>query len=261
VPRLGIRRAPGGGDDQVLDWAYEYERMFAVMSPEESLDNADTYAVLVRRLAEPAAPGHPNFHPDHISGTADPVPVERGLALVEQRARETSAFLHQLSSAWGTPAAQSNLAILQQYFPSAVAQADVDALAVATDALATVMHNAWTARVVASGPGGALAWTSSARVSAGAWAATGIPGADLTVTRSWLALDERTRVRLLYTLLMADRAAILGSFAPIAAGGPDTLARLAERVVDDTLPEPGSNYASDHLREDFRQRLYGIDPP
>ena len=221
LPAVGVRHRERTGPVEVHDWAYHHERAFAVLTPEEALDNADTYG----QLAEALATGSELMlaADDDYGGSASgaDAPVRRALALAEQRIRLTRGFLLELAGP-GAPAANVELA---QRHLGAGEPARLTTFASALGTVYEGIHGQLSVRFASAGVRGALAWSSTATVTADGVVAGGRGAGGVNVGSAFLGLDPEQQIRVLEQLLVAnhpelrDQAPALAALSAELAGG------------------------------------------
>lgn len=236
LPSVGVRHRERTGSPEVHDWAYHHERAFAILTPEEALNNADTYGQLAQALATGGelALADPDNYSGFREGTDEP--VRRALALAEQRIRLTRGFLSELS---GAGARAPNLALAQRHLGTG----EPARLGEFARALSTVyenIHSRLSVQFSSAGRRAALAWSGSATVTADGVVAGGRASAQVTVGSAFLGLESEEQVRVLEQLLVANHPTLRDHARAIAA--------LGSELAGDVLPTPAAHGAVEHLQ-------------
>ena len=257
LPAVGVRHRERTGPTEVHDWAYHHERAFAVLTPEEALNNADTYGQLAQALATGGelALADADTYSGFREGAAEP--VRRAIALAEQRIRLTRGFLSELARPGARPA---NLALAQRHLGTGE-PARLGDLARALSTVYEGIHSRLSVRFSSAGRRGALAWSSTATVTAEGVAAGGDGGAQVTVGSAFLGLEAEEQVRVIEQLMVARHPTLRDQARAVAA--------LSAELAGDVLPTPAAHGAAEHLqveasraqeeqrRDAARQRLLG----
>lgn len=235
LPAVGIRHRERTGPVEVHDWAYHHERAFATLTPEQALNNAETYGQLAmalgtgRELAVSDRDSYTGF------GTLNVDPLRRAFALAEQRLELTRKFLAELTE----PGAGPNLAFAQRHLGSG----DAARWLALRGAIATVgeaIHSHTTLHFSRGGGRTALAWSSRATITAAGLAAGTSATAGINVGPAFFELDAENQTRVIQRLLLANHPTLRAQTSELAALG----AELASEV----LREPASHAAADHLQ-------------
>ena len=266
IPRVGIRNrvGPGGG---ITDRAYDHERVFHHLSPEESLDNAESYGILAdalvnRRTGNIVAP-----QPDR-SNCSNPTPVFSAFARAELWTRRAWQLIGQWDRQLGgrplSNLAQVDLDFLNAHLSFITSTADLSAL---NTSLTKVYTNSYhtslgsslnclnTSSSVCNGTTVGIASNGSASVSAvttGAQSPTG----EIDICSNWFGLSEIDRIKTLFVLFLLARPS--GMVTGINMSDAFDLANFAKEVIDETLPAPATRDAVEHL---FRDRPTGPIAP
>ena len=251
LPSVGVRHRERTGPTEVHDWAYHHERAFAILTPEEALNNADTYGQLAQALAtggELALAGADSYS-GFRAGTDEP--VRRALALAEQRIRLTRGFLSEVA---GAGALAPNVALAQRHLGTGDA-ARLGELARALGAVYEGIHSRLSVRFSSAGLRGALAWSSTATVTADGVEAGGRPGGQVSVGSAFLGLDAEEQVRVLEQLLIANHSTLRGQAPAIAALGSE----LAGAVLP--TPAPTGRTRTSRSRRPGRRRSSDASRP
>ncbi len=235
LPAVGVRHRQRTGPVEVHDWAYHHERAYAVLTPEEALNNADTYGQLAQALATgnelllAAADDYRGFR----AGTE--APVRRAVAFAEQRIRMTRGFLFELGEP-GAPA--PNLELAQRHL-GAGDRARLTTFARALGTVADGLQSQLSVRFASAPVRGALAWSSTATITADGVVAGGRGAGQVNVGSAFLGLDPEQQIRVLEQLLVANHADLRARAPAIAA--------LSAELTAAVLPAPAAHGAADHM--------------
>ncbi|HEX6369536.1 MAG TPA: DUF4157 domain-containing protein [Longimicrobium sp.] len=186
IPGLGATGAVSSSADTPDDRAYEFERIYAHLSTEEALQNAESYSWYVDALLGVAVT-RTSAPQDTVTGCADPAPVHSAIARAIYRIRLGAMWAGQYP---GRPAPQFLTDIVREGFPGADTARTGEVLN-HMSALGARLHYALQVRCRPAsdpeGAGGALAYGRSARATADGVAATShtYPYGTLRILPTW----------------------------------------------------------------------------
>ena len=260
VPQVGITaplRAQGEG---VRDRAYSSERLFRYLSPEEALDNAESYGMLVQQLAKKLDVDVATSAVDVARGCADPTPVRDSIARFEQWTRDAESYLEALAQFLsGGPGrtlqglADADIRPLTANFPAVTTAAGIRTLRAFYGQMTSAMSQKQEI-VCAPGKGlcataGVLGFGSEGSVAADAVTLKKLKAVDLNVCPAWLGADQTTRTSSLYTLFIITRP----SWMLVSISLPSVMAyvRLARDAGAFVTPPPTGKSAMEHLFHDL----------
>lgn len=258
-----------GDAARVTDRAYAHERLFRRMTPDEALDNADSYGYLVAQLAQRLDQDVATGPVDTAQDCADEGAVLDAMARVGQQHRVVTqwldgviAFLEDagrpgrtvadLPAGYRTP--------LQRHFPAAVTAADVRELHRAYVRMQSPIRTGQTLRCVTGGrcrDGDILGVSTQGHVTAGGARPGGERGAHLALCPAWAGASEDVRVRSLFNLMLLTygRNRLPRGTAPAAL---NAYAALAADATAERLPPPEVQGAEPHLAHEQRRQARDV---
>jgi len=258
VPQIGIRNtitATGGG---IRDRAYTNERVFHHLSPEETLDNAESYGLLADLLHGRVNRQVVAVQQDTTPGCTNPQPVLQAFARAEQWNRYTRAQLDAWLNYLGTNALntlpQADLTLIQTSFPSMSTTAQLRSLFNAYDSLGSHGFgvSSWELGCVAAGsrcPSGRLGYTYSGSVTANSVSlATLRTQLPINLCPNWFSASLNDQIRSIYGLFIIGRPSWIVSGFQLA--NTYTYVDFARAIVNSRAPAPTTTSAYEHIFRD-----------
>lgn len=261
IPRVGIS-ADVSGRARVTDRAYRGDRVFQHLSPEETLDNADSYGILAELLHSRINTQLVTPQGDTTQGCAQPNMVQEAFA----RADQWNHFaLHQLDidvnylqgNALNT-LASGNLAMLNLAFPSITTTTQLTTLRNAFQRLkrSGFDGSTWDFRCVTASDrhcGSSVAYSSGGKVNTSSVTLQNIRLTDTArICPGWFNLSHDDRIKTIYAVFMLGRPAwIVSGFQLQNALG---YAEGAKVLTEESIPALTTTSAGEHIERDRRYR-------
>ena len=268
IPQVGISNEVTT-EERVTDRAYRGDRVFQHLSPEETLDNADSYAILAQLLHARANTQLVTLQKDTTPGCTQPPVVLEAFA----RADQWNHFaLHNLDTAVNFLQGKAlntlpagNLAMLNKAFPKVTTTAELTALKDAFQRLegSGFGVSSWdlqcTKGADANCNDNTVAFSREGRVSTSSVTLQKIKSSGtVTVCPDWFGQSHDDRIRTMYA------AFIIGRPSWIVAGLPlqDALDHVdgAKSLTEETIPAPTTRSAREHIESDDKSRKPGNKP-
>jgi hypothetical protein len=216
VPQVGIRNRVTPGTE-VIDRAYLQERVFRFLSPDEALDNAESYALLTDQLFHRRTSSGVSAPTDTTTGCKDPNLVLEAFARADQWNRSAHvwvqavvAHLRSKRLSGVSDLAAVDAAPFTRLLPSLTSVADLAALEGAYESLQSHgFSNPWDFGCVSGSPGcsgGALAFSDEGSASA-----TSITPRRITtrntvgICPNFLTASLEDRIRSIYAAFLIGR--------------------------------------------------------
>jgi hypothetical protein len=263
IPQVGISNTVQGNGG-VRDRAYRDDRAFRYLSPEEALDNADSYGTLAEllRTRSTSALSNPPVDTTAASCTQPAVVLEAFARADQWNHFALSDLDTDVTLLNGTAALSTlnsgNLAELNAAFPNITTTAQLVAL---RDAFQTLKRSGFDAgtwdfacpRATDRNCNGAVAYSDHGKVSTTAVTLRTISTQNtVNLCPDWFSLSSEDRIRTLYA------AFLIGRPSWIVAGF--TLSRVfdfvdgARSFVNATIPAPTTTSAQEHIDSDQQFR-------
>jgi hypothetical protein len=259
IPNVGIRNTVTQSNG-ITDRAYDHERVFHHLTPEEALDNAESYGILAealrtRRTGNLVAP-----QPDRTNCTNTAF-VLSAFARAELWARRGWQLIGQMSGRLrGTapltdlPAAELNF--LNRHLPLVTSTADLRAFNNLFTNLYTSSYHSSLGSVLncqgaASAPcsSGAVGISGAGTVTSSAVSlGTQSPSGEIDFCPAWFTLSETDRIKTTFALFLMGRPSWMHS--GISMTNAFTIADFAKATLDETLPAPTTRDAAEHFFRD-----------
>lgn len=261
IPKVGIS-ADVSGRARVTDRAYRGDRVFQHLSPEETLDNADSYGILAELLHSRRNTQLLTLQGDTSQGCAQPNMVLEAFARADQwnhfALHELDIDVNYLQGNALSTLASGNLAMLNRAFPSITTTTQLSILRNAFQRLKSSGFDAgsWDFRCVTAADrhcDSSVAYSSGGKVNT---ASVNLQNIRLTASAricpGWFNLSHSDRIKTIYAAFMLGRPAwIVSGFqlqnALDYAGG-------AEILTEESIPAPPNRSASEHIVRDRRYR-------
>ena len=261
IPQVGIRNTiiPGRGRG-IIDRAYEHESVFHHLSPEEALDNAESYGILAdalhnRRTGNLVAP-----QPDQATNCGNSTTVLAAFARSELWTRRTWQLVGQwnrrLNGQPLTALSQVDLEFLNTHLPLVTSTADLSAL---NNSLTEIYTSAYSssfgtrlnclANSTAGCSGDIVGLAANGKVTSssviqGTQSVTG----EIDLCKNWFLLSENDRIKTIFVLFLLARIPRMVSGIDLARAFQ--LANFAEQVILETLAPPTTHDAIEHLLQE-----------
>lgn len=254
VPQIGIRNTLTAPGDGIRDRAYTDERVFHHLSPEETLDNAESYGLLADLLHSRVNRQVVATQQDTTPGCANPQPVLHAFARAEQWNRYTRSQLDAWLSFVGTNALTTlpaaDLALIQASFPLITTTAQLRDLFNAYDQL--VSHGfgvtSWELGCATAGtscPSGRLGYTYTGSVTGNSVALATISTLlPINLCPEWFSASFDDQVRSIYALFLIGRPAWI--VAGFQLANAYTYIDFAREIVNSRAPAPTTTHAFEH---------------
>jgi Domain of unknown function (DUF4157)/D-alanyl-D-alanine carboxypeptidase/Zinc carboxypeptidase len=255
LPQIGIHNTvtPGGG---LRDRAYTSERVFHHLTPEETLDNAESYGLLATLLHTRVNTQVVAQQTDTTPGCPNPEAVLGAFARAEQWNRYAvstlSDYVRFLNNGPITNLPPDDLNRLQKVFP-ALDTPGLAKMLKAYDSLAShgfgVM--AWD---LACDKGkkcgsGAVGFTYSGRVSTTSVTLAKISASSpVNLCPDWFSLSDDDKIRSIYALFLIGRPAWI--VADFNLANTYSYVALAQAITRDRAPAPTTHSAQEHIAQD-----------
>jgi hypothetical protein len=254
LPHVGIRNTvtPGGG---IRDRAYTSERVFRHLTPEETLDNAESYGLLASLLHSRVNKQVVAKQTDTTAGCKDPDVVLRAFARAEQWNRYTistlSDYVRFLKNDPITNLPQENRAALLNVFP----QLDTPGLVALFKGYQSLessgFNNPWDLVCAKGSQCGAdvVGFADTGRVSATSVSLSSIRTTHaVNLCPNWFSLSEDDKIRSIYALFLIGRPDwIVVNFKLADAYA---YANLARAITRERAPAPTTKSAAEHEQQD-----------
>jgi hypothetical protein len=259
IPNVGVRNTvrPGSG---ITDRAYDHERVFHHLTPEEALDNAESYGILAEALHTRRTGNLVTPQPDRTNCTNTTF-VLSAFARAELWTRRGWQLIGQMSdrlrnNAPLTDLPPGELDFVNRHLPLVTSTADLRAFSsLFTNLYTSSYHSSLgsvlncqgaTSTACSSGAVGisrAGTVTSSA-VSLG----THTPSGEIDFCPAWFSLPETDRIRTTFALFLMGRPSWM--HAGISMTNAFAIADFAKATLDETLPPPRGRDAVEHFFRD-----------
>ncbi len=262
LPKIGIRNRVNNIEESITDRAYSHERVFQFLSPEEALDNAETYGVLAEALHNRTTGNIVAPLTDTVTGcSAINIPLS-ALARAEQSTRRLVSYLKALikfindhgGSISDLPIADRRL--LTSHQPNITDVAGLQSLLNSLDRIYTSAYvNRLGHTIVCRSSndqecgnrlgfafGGSVTSTSTVNVQ------SLNPQGSLDLCPDWFGLDEEDKNKTMFVLFLLGRPTWM--LNGIDINNAFNLANYAKAAMDHTLPAPGTSHATEHIFED-----------
>jgi hypothetical protein len=260
IPQVGISNTVTQNTG-INDRAYRTDRIFQHLSPEETLDNADSYGILAELLHARANTQIVTPQADTTAGCSQPDILLEAFA----RAAQWAAFAQNglqtdvtlLNGAALNTLNSANLDLLNRSFPSVTTTAELVALNNAFQSLQNNgFNNTWDLSCAGSGDrncSGAVAYASEGKVSASSVTLRQLRTAHtLTVCTDWFTLSADDRIKTVFAAFMLGRPSWIVRGFNLA----DALqyAEGARHMTNELIPQPTTTSAQEHIDSDMRFR-------
>jgi hypothetical protein len=247
VPQVGIRNrvTPGTG---VIDRAYLQERVFRFLSPDEALDNAESYGLLTDQLFHRRTTSGVSAPTDTTTGCRDPNLVLEAFARADQWNRSAHLWVqavvahlrtNRLSSV--SDLADQDAAPFTRFLPRLTSVADLEALDDSYERLQSKgFINPWDFGCVSGSPGcsgGALVFSDEGSVSA-----TSITPRRIAIRNTvgicpgFLSASLEDRTRSIYTAFLIGRPSWITAGFRLADKFP--YINFAQAIANRRAPPP-----------------------
>ncbi len=268
LPRIGIRNRVNNIDESITDRAYSHERVFQFLSPEEALDNAETYGVLAEALHNRISGNVVTPLPDRVTGCSDiNIPLS-AFARAEQWTRRLVSYLkamiRHISNNGGslTDLPESDRQLLNNFLPNITDVSGLRALYSALDRIYTSSYvnrlgevitcrtpsDQQCSSMIGLASGGSVTSSTSTNLQSLR------PNGSFDLCADWFGLDEENRIKTVFVLFLLGRPSWM--LDGIDMNNPFNLANYAKAAMDHTLPAPTTTHASQHVFSDSP-----TDPP
>ncbi len=259
IPNVGIRNTVTQGNG-ITDRAYDHERVFHHLTPEEALDNAESYGILAEALHTRRAGNLVTPQPDRTNCTNTSF-VLSAFARAELWTRRGWQLVGQMAGRLrgGAPLASlpaGELDLVNRHLPFVTSAADLQALNNLFTNIYTSSYHSSFGSVLncqgassapcssgAVGISGAGTVTSSA-VSLGAQS----PSGEVDFCPAWFSLSETDRIKTTFVLFLMGRPSWMHS--GISMTNAFAIADFAKATLDETLPPPTTRDAAEHFFRD-----------
>ena len=261
IPQVGISNTVTQNTG-VSDRAYSSDRVFSFLSPEETLDNADSYAVLAQLL-------HARANTQIVSPVADTAPSCSNPSLILEAFARASQWNHFALNGLDTDVTllngaalntlnSANLAMLNRAFPAVTNETQLIALRDAFQSLETSGYgNNWglgCAVATDRNCTNAAVYTYGGKVSSTAVTLNrSINPADiLEVCPDWFNLSNDDRIKTIFAAFLIGRPAWIT--AGFTLSNALVYAEGARVMTNEIIPAPTTTSAREHIESDFRFR-------
>jgi hypothetical protein len=259
IPNVGVRNTvtPNTG---IIDRAYDHERVFHHLTPEEALDNAETYGILAEALHNRSTGNLVTPQPDTTTNCSTPTPVLAAFARAELWTRRawqlTGQWVRRLGGRPLTDLPQTDIQFLNANLPFIISTGALEALNISlTNVYTSSYHSslgntfnclgasvsACNGGIVGIASGGT---TTASTVTLG----TQSPNGLIDFCPGWFTLSEADRIKTIFVLYLLGRPSGMVSGIPMTDAFQ--LANFAEAVINETLPQPTTRDATAHLSAD-----------
>jgi len=257
VPEVGITMKRGDAGRGVRDRAYEHERLFRYMTPEEALDNADSYGLLVEQLATAADVEVATSPVDTAAGCKDPGQVVAAIARFEQWTRDADRWLEAVVT-FLTPASgalpfsdlpEDERKKLEHHFPGVSSVSGLQDLAKFYERMEYALNisvDVTCAKAGGNCTGSTLGYASSGSVTGSAASVRKLKAKEsINLCPDWFDTSDDERVASLYALFILSRPSWMTS--AIALADVFKYAGLAGERHREITPAPTTRSAREHL--------------
>jgi hypothetical protein len=259
IPNVGIRNTVTQGNG-ITDRAYDHERVFHHLTPEEALDNAESYGILAEALHNRTTGNLVPAQPDRTNCTNTAF-VLSAFARAELWTRRGWQLIGQMSdrlrgSAPLTDLPQAELDFLNRHLPLVTSTADLRAFNSLFTNLYTSSYHSSLGSVLncqgaASAPcsSGAVGISGAGTVTSSAVSlATQSPSGEIDFCPAWFSLSETDRIKTTFVLFLMGRPSWMHS--GISMTNAFAIADFAKATLDETLPPPTTRDAVEHFFRD-----------
>ena len=260
VPQVGISNTVTAGNG-VSDRSYRGGRLFGHLSPEETLDNADSYAVLTELLHSRVNTQLVTPQADTATGCSQPaVPLE-----AFARASQWNAFaLNGLQTDVGLLRGAAlntlnpgNLALLNAAFPGVATTADLDAL---TNAFVSLEHNGFNNSwdISCAGTRDRNCANSVSYSGGGVVTTSGVTLRNIRTQHTislcpdWFTLSPEDRIKTIFAAFMLGRPSWITSGFQLQ--NAFDYIEGARHMTSEIIPAPTTTGAQQHIDSDARFR-------
>ena len=268
LPQVGISNDVTT-EERVTDRAYRGDRVFQFLSPEETLDNADSYAVLAQLLHARANTQLVTLHQETTPGCTQPQVVLEAFA----RADQWNHFaLHNLDTDVNFLQGKAlntlptvNLSMLNKAFPNITTTAELTALRDAFQLLNDrgFGTSGWDLQCTkpsdANCNGNTVAFSGEGKVSISSVTLQKIKSSGtVTLCPDWFGLSHDDRIRTIYAVFLIGRPSwiVTGFQLQDALDYVDG----AQSLTEETIPAPATSSAWEHIESDDKSRKSGNKP-
>ena len=261
IPQIGISNDVSTVG-RIRDRAYRGDRVFQHLSPEETLDNADSYGILAELLHTRVNTQLVTQHADTEQSCTQPNLALEAFARADQwnsfALDELDLDVTLLQGAALNTLVAGNLAMLNRAFPNITTTAQLTALRDAFQLLNRSGFDSITANfkcVTASDSlcGSSVAYSLGGKVSSSSVTLQNIRiGETARICPDWFSLSADDRIRTIYAAFMIGRPAwIVAGFQL-----QDALDIIdgAKSMTNETIPAPTTRSAREHVESDERSR-------
>jgi hypothetical protein len=251
VPQVGISMKRGDATPGLRDRAYDHERLFRYMTPEEALDNAESYGLLVEQLATGADAEVATSQVDTARGCKDPGAVLAAMARLEQWNRDAGRWLQAMLI--GTVALselpQDERDKLAIHFPgvsSISGLQDLDKFYQRMDYALNISIDVACAKAGGNCTDSTLGFAPTGSVTASAAKLRKLKAKEsINLCPNWFDASEDARVASMYALFILSRPDWMTS--TIALAEVFHFAGLAGERHREITPAPATHSAREHL--------------
>jgi hypothetical protein len=269
MPNFGSMTPPTTKADTPTDRAYEHQRLYHYLSPEEALDNAESYGLLVQHLVARQTTPAATPYTDSISGCTDTASVNVAVAraedwnLIAARWMAAAATLVQRSNA---PLDPTDAARITPHF-SGTGLTDLQRLQANYQAIADSFNNSVDVRCAKGSAGcgsGVLGWGRDKNATASAVGNAAAAGADffINLCPAWFGTDLETRVRSVYALYILSRPNHIvtnpQSNVLLKRDQAYEYVDLAHDLYTKERPPPKAQFLLEHQLADYKVQLAQI---
>ena len=260
IPQVGISNTVTQNTG-VSDRAYRGDRVFQFLSPEETLDNADSYSILAQLLHARANTQIVSPAADTFAGCTNPVLIREAFARASQwnhfalNGLQTDVSL--LNGRALSTLNSGNLAILNRAFPNVTNETQLIALKNAFESLENSgYNNNWDLSCATTRDRNctnSAVYATGGKVSASAVNLSRITAAHtLEVCPGWFSLSSDDRIKTVFAAFMIGRPSWITAGFTLT----DALqyAEGSRVMTDELIPAPTTTSAREHIESDFRFR-------
>lgn len=260
VPQIGISNTVTQNTG-VRDRAYRTDRIFQHLSPEETLDNADSYGILAELLHARANTQIVTPQADTTTGCSQPDVLLQAFARAAQWASFAQNGLQTdvtlLHGAALNTLNSGNLDLLNRAFPSVTTTAELVSLNNAFQSLENNgFNNSWNLSCGGARDrncSGAVAYAGEGKVSASSVTLSRLRTAHtLTVCADWFTLSPDDRIKTVFAAFMLGRPSWIVTGFNLA--NALQYAEGARIMTNELIPPPTTTSAQEHIDSDERFR-------
>jgi len=262
IPQIGISNDVTTGD-RVTDRAYRGDRVFQHLSPEETLDNADSYGILAELLHSRTNTQLVTPQADTTQGCAQSNVVLEAFARADQwhhfGLHELDLDVNLLQGNPLTTLSSGNLSMLNRAFPSITDTAQLTAL---RDAFQTIERSGfggsnWDFTCVNSSDrncgNNVVVFSNGGKVSVSSVTLQNMRiGEAARICPDWFNLSHDDRIRTLYAAFLLGRPSWI--VAGLQLQNALDYVDGARRFTTETVPAPTTTSAREHIESDDRFR-------